>query len=532
MKMLTALSRTQLNVFFCENGRDKMIDILCYRLLKDQSFLDIFVKNKARLWKVATRAKFDDSEYWRVLEMICAYHDKHKTLPTSSGLWNFVCLSKDLGVTEAWNAVLKEALNELQKMEPVRLKQCSDPNVLIEEVITKGRIENQKFIYQCGVDILIQGPSQLDEKGKKKNPTGPDDAKRYVLQELAKDIVISGDAVSGSMQQNAASIAQYLSDIYNADDKDRILTGFSQLDEAFLIGKRFMKFIGIMGFSNEGKSLFTRTLAYNFALQGHKTLYVTLEGEDALDCLTKFAFLHACNFQGQKCPLKVKGHENCTFDMPSYENWKLKQVTREQYEHVDFVLVCLKHHDVPIYVHDRKTINTWEQIEAAVESEGYEVVVIDYIGILATPDAKAKDRDFVIDAIYNKASELCGKKSVIVMSPLQVNREGKRQADSKDPHQERIYSMVHVAKFSSAYQAMDVILAVCSNPEMKQLGEIKIEVQKVREGTYPNDFFADVDTGTKHVKQLSDAAKERGKEWAKQVELQEAKMQDPDFSPM
>lgn len=180
-----------------------MIDILVYNLLsaeRQPKFLDAFLKHKTRLWKVAIKAKLDDSEYWRVLELICAYHDKHHTLPTSSGLWNFVCHTKDLGVTEAWNAVLKQALADLREMDAVRLKQCTDPNVLVEETILQGRIENQKHIFQSGVDIAIQGPSQIID-GKKKNRSGPDDAKRYVMQELSKDTDSGGEAICGSLRQ-------------------------------------------------------------------------------------------------------------------------------------------------------------------------------------------------------------------------------------------------------------------------------------------------------------------------------------------
>lgn len=519
-----------------------MIDILCYRLLHEESqpkYLEAFLKNKARLHKVSSRPKLDDSEYWRVLEMLCVYHDKHKALPTTSGLYNFVCQDHDLGVTEAWTVVLKEALNDLKSMETVRIRQCTDPNVLIDQVIKSGRIENMKFIAQSMVDIAVQGPSQLDENGKKKNPSGPDDAKRYVIQELSRD-VMGGDAISGSLRDNAHAISEHLTDIFNSDDTDRLLLGFEQADEAFMIGKQFMKFIGILGFSNEGKSLLTRTLAYNFALQGHKTLFVTLEGEDALDCMTKFSFLHGSIWHGKQCPIpnspffieNAAAHEGCTFSLPSYESWKQKKISRIDFAHVNWAVVALKTHEVPLYVADRKTMPDWDTIEAAVEAEKYECVVIDYIGILDIPGTKDKDRDFAVTALYDRAQKVCGRLGTVVVSPLQVNREGKKQADSKDPHLERVYSLVHVSKHSRAYEDMDVVIGVISSPEMKQIGEIKLEWLKVREGEYPKDFFADVNLGTKHVRQLGGIARDKGKEWAKAAKEQEKKMMDPDFSPM
>jgi hypothetical protein len=103
-----------------------------------------------------------------------------------------------------------------------------------------------------------------------------------------------------------------------------------------------------------------------------------------------------------------------------------------------------------------------------------------------------------------------------VVTPLQVNREGKKQAEKKDKTDE-IYNLTHISKHSSAYQEADIILAVYSDPEMKQRGEMKIETKKLRDDDYPMPFFASVAPNTKHVTQLPGPEAKCGKAYLESI---------------
>jgi hypothetical protein len=445
-----------------------MIDILCYRLLKDQSFLDIFVKNKTRLWKVSTRAKFDDSEYWRVLEMICAYHDKHKTLPTSSGLWNFVCLSKDLGVTEAWNAVLKEALNELQKMEPVRLKQCSDPNVLIEEVITEGRIENQKFIYQSGVNILIQGPSQLDEKGKKKNPTGPDDAKRFVIQELSKDIASASNEYEGVWQENSQVVAIKLDEYLNGKQK-RVFSGFGQIDNRFVM--RLGKTLVILGNSGDGKSLFTNSMIYNMAAKGERILYNALEFsvDETWEAL---AFIHQRHLR-DRYPLPPKA------TWMRHDAMENPLITQADINNMGAILTDYANGGVsgPIDVIRKWTLDEFlAYYEANDPQRHYSVVVIDYASHLRLDNnfRNEGERQAAIDNICSRlVSWTHEKNKFLFVTPAQVSKTAakdavKRWENSEDEVGESGYTLDSLYYGNALKQDGDLVISVFSPEDLRK----------------------------------------------------------------
>jgi hypothetical protein len=144
-----------------------MVDILAFRLVSNnrELYLDAFVQAKSRVYKSSLLPKFDSDtgEYWKIIELVCQYHDKHKTLPDAKALHEFCRIDKSLGVTEGWRAHVDSALKDLKGMSEVRLKQCTDPNILIDQVVEEARIQHMKYIAQGIVDIAVQGPSEIDE---------------------------------------------------------------------------------------------------------------------------------------------------------------------------------------------------------------------------------------------------------------------------------------------------------------------------------------------------------------------------------
>jgi len=161
-----------------------MIDLLCYHLLNESShskFLDAFVTNEKRLKRVAVTAKLDDSELWRVLEFTCLYHEKYGVLPTLTGLRDFIKNNTDLEVTESWTQALVNVLKELKEMDEVKLRQASDPKVIIDEAVNDGRKDHFLFLASRACDIARSGPTTRSND----MPAGVNDAKKYIEQQLA-----------------------------------------------------------------------------------------------------------------------------------------------------------------------------------------------------------------------------------------------------------------------------------------------------------------------------------------------------------
>lgn len=489
---------------------------LCWKLLHEDHYSTI-EKHRRKLEWIVKRVDVleseveglpDDVDFVPVLAAQLAFAKQYGKLGDATTIYKFVCDAtddKDLVLLNNQKDAIRESVTRLDEFlgeAGIRKAQNTDIEVAIRAATFKNA--RKRFHYYIANQYLLtlkQSPSRGIDK-RQDVPFGIDGAVTTVRKLWSMDFR-EEEGSSGPLNKAMYEIAQHLDAIYEADENDRIKFGLEHLDSAFLVGSKFNKFIGILGFTNRGKSLLLRTIAFNAAMQGKKVLFVGLEGGDAINTKTQFGMLLGSFYEMLKtCPV----HPDCTFKMPSYENFKHKRITQEDKDHMSFVLQQLDNREIlpgVIDVHDRKTLSDWDSIAELIEREKYDVACIDYMDILNTPGVKSKDHEFAVEAIYQQASDLCGRTGAVVITPLQVNRAGETQAAGKDPYEEGIYELTHVSKRSIAYQAMDIILAVYSSDEMKRQGEMKIEVLKVREGDRPEDFFCNVDKeSTLYVSEL------------------------------
>ncbi len=509
---------------------------LCWKLFHEEHYpsvekhrrtLDWIVKRVDVLEPVVDGLP-DDSDFVPVLAAQLAFAKQYRKLGDAATVYKFICDAtddKDLILLNNQKASIKESISRLDELlgeVGLRKAQNDDIEVAISAAFKNARKRFHFHIANQYLLTLKQSPSRASDK-RQDVPFGIDGAVATVRKLWSMDYRVD-EGFSGPVNTAMDEIARHLDEIFEADENDRVKFSLEHLDNAFLVGKKFNKFIGILGFTNRGKSLLLRTIAFNAAMQGKKVLFVGLEGGDALNTKTQFGLLLGSIYEMQKtCPI----HENCTFKMPSYENFKHKRITQEDKDHMAHVLKHLNDHEIlpgVIEVCDRKTLNDWDSIAELVEREKYDMACIDYMDILNTPGVKSKDREFAVEALYQQASDLCGKLGCVVITPLQVNRAGEAQAAGKDPYEERIYDLTHISKRSIAYQAMDIVLAVYSSDEMKRKGEMKIEVLKVREGDYPEDFFCNVDKDTTlYVSELPGLAGRQGKKFLQTLNMDATK---------
>ncbi len=512
---------------------------LCWKLFHEENHYPAVEKHRRKLEWIVKRVDVmepdveglpDDMDFISVLAGQLAFTKQYGKLGDASTVYKFVhdaTDDKDLILLNNQKDAIRESISRLDELlgeAGLKKAQNADIEVAISAAFKNARKRLHTFIAKQYLLTLSQSPSRSNDK-RQDVPFGIDGAVALVRKLWALDYH-EEEGFSGPINTAMDQIAQHLDEIFEADENDRIRFSLEHLDNAFLIGRKFNKFIGILGFTNRGKSLLLRSIAFNAAMQGKKVLFVGLEGGDALNTKTQFGLLLGSIYEMQKtCPLP--NHENCTFKMPSYENFKHKRITQEDKDHMALVLRQLDNHEVlpgVIEVCDRKTLNDWDSIAELVEREKYDMACVDYMDILNTPGVKSKDREFAVEALYQQASDLCGKLGCVVVTPLQVNRAGEAQAAGKDPYEERIYDLTHISKRSIAYQAMDIVLAVYSSDEMKRKGEMKIEVLKVREGDYPEDFFCNVDKETTlYVSELPGLAGRQGKKFLQTLNMDATK---------
>jgi KaiC/GvpD/RAD55 family RecA-like ATPase len=483
-----------------ERAMGTNLNILCYKLFHEESY-DLVIKNFSRLQWMATQKRFD-TDYSRTLLAFILYCKKRGEQPTPGKLVQFCdqADSNDPDLCEIagseFSDILREELGGLKKdnIDPSVLALFPDLAVSID---TCDRYVADDWADWCAStykEIFVSRDNNKDRKKKAK--LGPDAAKAWLREQWAIADAAHGNLLespSGALHEHAGETFDHMISNLDAADTDIVLTYFSQLDNEVILSKTGNRFIGILGMSNEGKTMFVTTLAYNFAKQGKNVLYVTLE-TDPINVWQRLAWIHSDYYRGD-------------FTLPTIVDWKKKRnITPEDREHVKTVFDDLKNHQsVPglIDVQGARHLSTMDAIEEYLnihEDKNYDVLIIDYVAKLEHPGVNAKDMTNAIIKDFDRVHMLSQKRELITISPLQVNREGRKAADQKTDD-ERDYELTAVSQYSRAYENMDVVLSVRSRAEHKQNSIIKICLLKVREddpGLPP--FLLDVDRHSKMVK--------------------------------
>jgi len=490
-----------------------LIDLFVYHLLsgtENPELYELFLKNRKTLLTIAQKPKLDDNEYYKVLEFIIGYSEKYNKLPENAKkLRDFIKNSPDLDVTESWTASLVNALKELNNMDETRLKLCGDFNVMIDNVINDARKDWMLFTARRFCDIVVNGPTlQQEKKGKDKVQSGPNDAKTYLLSELMHDVNSQTEIEAGLLHENVDKVAISLdSRLAEENAEGRIKTGWDHVDQAIIIGRQALRYIGIAGMSGDGKSTILNTLVYNFLRGGKNGLYLSFE-HSPLEIWEFMAFLHSAH----------PDYVDWEMQLPSLTEWDLAKdpesgvtVTKE---HMEFMGQLLKdiqsRKNLPglLDVQDASRIATFDQfvahLEAFNEKYQYDFAVIDYMARMDVGgDARWREKE--IGSIIHRGQLLTrtfdNGKGLVLVTPMQINREAHKQAgreakDAAENQNEGLlvpYDINAVANFSEYQHDLDYIFAVYSTEDMKKNYQMLMQTLKVRKGKRPKQMMMKID---------------------------------------
>lgn len=444
-----------------------------------------------------------DYTYIKTFDSTLRFHTEFNKSPTVSSLRQYAISlphsNKTLGLGEA----TKLELDALSEQWEATLPEIDDIDILITNAAKEARQLFWARKHSVARRILDSGV-KLRDGAKERVWTGPDDALQYLLDARSYDLQIGDERPQGPLHENTAIVDSHLAEMLAANGEDRLYTLIDAFDDAFLIGQKYNSYIGVLGFSNDGKTLFLNTLAYNFPKQGKNILYVSVE-HSTVDLWTKMCFLHSNYYQ-----FLPKAER---FRLPSYTKFRLNQVSKEDilnFTKIERDLEARDHVPGLIDVHD--DLRTWdsivEHLNAHQERNQYDAVIIDYIAHLELPsEVKDRDKDTAYAAIFDKAQVLCrtfNKNGIVLITPLQANRRGKHLAGKMSSAEALLlgrYDMTAVHQYSKAYQAMDLVIGVYSDPDMKRVNLMDVNILKLREDNVPNPVRLDVDEDSKVVKQ-------------------------------
>ncbi len=468
----------------------------------DQPAFTALRKNIEPLKKVIKWAKKEDSEYYKILDAILKYSERYGQLPaTKAAVRDFAKTSDDHDLAIGWTDVLTAALKELNDIDEARLKAISDPNVLIDNVVSEAEKQRLLAASQAFDLILTAGPTKDEDEGrkrKKKDPSGIKDAKAYLLKILMDDVYSGNEIASGWMHENIDLIAHSLDDkLAPESTTTRMKTLMPHVDKSLIIGPQHLRFIGIAGMSGDGKTTILNTLVYNWLRQGYNGLYISFE-HTPLEIWEFMAFLHS-------------SHEDYgDIQLPSLNDWDLAKdedsgivITQENIDHMGTILTDMKTRtNLPgrLEVRDGSALSTFEAIAAHLETfdeEGqYDFIVVDYLTRMNV-GGDARYRDLEIKEIIHKTQRLTRNfrngRGIVFVTPMQINREANKAAKKVSSNNEAkdglgestFYDLNAIAHFSEFQHDMDYIFAVYSDEKMKSDNHMMMETLKHRRGKRP-----------------------------------------------
>jgi KaiC/GvpD/RAD55 family RecA-like ATPase len=475
-----------------------MIDVLVYRLLQGEDHHEAISKRRNDLKWAANCEKREDSEYYKILDVILAYDAQHgQCPPNKKAICEFVKTSEEHELRMGWSETILAALKDLNDIDEVRRKAITDVNVLIDRVVKEARIQFFLFGADYVAGIVVAGPTK--KVGKFKDPSGCDDAKAVFYKLMARDLKSEAAAPAGILHEHVDEIAATLDEkLQQQDTSGRIKIGFPHVDNNIIIGKKNLRFVGILGMSGDGKTTILNTIVYNILCGGHNVLYVSLE-HDPQEIWEFMAFLHS-------------SHDDYEFQLPPLTDWDLandpesgKKVTQWDISNMSQILRDIRDRRNLPGLLDVQQFRDWESIVAHLETnhkeKRYDVLVVDYLARLDV-GGDQRFRDQEIKNIIHKAQSVTRSfdenRGLVLISPMQVNRQGNKAANAAEESGTR-YDLNSISNFSEYQHDMDYIFSVWSDSDMKDRNELEMQTIKRRKGKKPPLALLKIDANSGYV---------------------------------
>jgi len=446
-----------------------------------------------------------DNEYDRHLVIaVLEYAERYGEYPTYDQLEEFVTSSPHR----------ETGTGNIGDMLGMRCREIADAKIAVHQgswrqmmdaVCVTGRSAMYVQALQRAMAIISAGASVPGAKLKDPDPLPADRvaaALKYFDEVRAGDFTVPPSSPEGAWRENADLSADALIDGLKDTIRDRCYTGFKHIDDVVTIGpKQPVRYIGILGFTNHGKSMLLRTMVYNMAKAGKRILFIARE-DSALNTWTQLSFLHS--------------YSRRDLHLPPVNVWRNQphKVTAEEQDDLRVLIDDLQHgKSVPgeIVV---KTLGKWaevlQELEVGHNGKPYDVLALDYLAHLDTGMTGPKMHE-EYKRLFKEAQKLAidykGGRGLVVITPLQANKAGMKAADEEEEDKWGIYpDLGSVEQYTDAARDMDLIISVWHKGALKDTATMKLACLKSRENLF-NPHFVRIDRRTRMVMDLPGHAK-------------------------
>jgi replicative DNA helicase len=393
----------------------------------------------------------------------------------------------------------------LESIRVVKPLYRSEFEHLAKEVMNHQKTRECSQLLKTAAQILTTGMMIKPDKGGRDGKKevfykGYTDAMRYIMERA--DYFLSspdGQKNSGDLNEDGEELEADLDHVLeHPGDSWGQATGMDPIDSVCRGLKKGELWIHA-GSVGELKTGFAMNWAYKQAfLFGHNVYYWSLEMPYS-QIRRMFAVMHSAHPKFRKAgyPLLnyaeirdgvTKTGKLLSEDTIEYYRFLLRDLDSEEYGRL--------HIEVPV---DKITMpEIKHRMEVYHQQYPIQMAVIDHLG-LVTPARQTSNYYSDLNTVMRAAKMLSmhfnGGEQIPVLGLLQINRQGKAEADKNNGR----YKTQALADANEAERSADVISYSYLNDELRNAAQVLIGCLKNRENPHFNPFMASVDWGPRYI---------------------------------
>jgi len=352
------------------------------------------------------------------------------------------------------------------------LKTCDDLGVHIIRLIEVGQQKYHATIHRIAT-TMAEGTLDADfyrgENGDLLELPLHERARVYLSRAVAADPFKDTGAkgIQGDTKENLAGVSINLDAALIPKQGSRLLTGIKEIDEDMNIGPSGLKYIGLLGYLNSGKSTLLKSMLLEFARQGASVLFVPRE-ENAEQAMASLIWANA--------------YDHNIKNMPSLVKWYCapKEITAENQIAKDEAMDVFNNLPGKIEVVEMETLtDILEHYETYKARKQYTVLAIDYVAHLAVIKERGESEQDAHKRDFQTLQQFALREKVVTITPLQSNRDGMKAALAGDAGDEGVFVDCNAVEwFSAASQGMDVVIGCWYSGDLKEHNVMRLSCPK------------------------------------------------------
>ena len=447
---------------------------MVYRLCTKDLY-SFYLQNKSAFLWIARRwvdGDRDETVNLPTFRAVILHYQKRQRSPGSVGaLLYYVTHNtdqiKEFKQIEGLNDNITQLAEYTSESEDLTL----DNNLLFDTLLATAR--KRWIANQCKVAGGIANGNETPDKLKE---SGPDAAISWLRGQLAQDFTPEIPAPAGILHEKTQTIREGVVDRLKENKGDRFPIGLPHIDECVKVGKQNLRFLAALGMSGDGKTTLTNFICYNWLKQGAHILYCSTE-HNPQEIWEFMAFLH-------------QSHPDYDFELPPLNDWdgEKSKITPQDLANLSRILKDIETRKNLPGLLDCQQFRDWDSIVDHLnqnhKANQYDILIIDYIGRLDTPgDARFREQaqKKLVHDVQGLTRSFDSNKGLVVLTPIQVNREGNKKAQKAEEGEAR-YDLNAISTVSEFQHDLDLCLSVWSDDDMKMGDQIEIQQIKQRKG--------------------------------------------------